>query len=93
MLEPLLTNFTRLDFIIPVGRGQRELTIGDRQTGKSSICLDIVLNQVLAETGPVHCSLGQKSTAVLEIFSVILRRDACFYLSLATAVASLIPVL
>jgi F-type H+-transporting ATPase subunit alpha len=54
--EPLQTGIKAVDAMIPVGRGQRELVIGDRQTGKSTVCIDTILNQKFYDAGkPVFC--------------------------------------
>jgi F-type H+-transporting ATPase subunit alpha len=63
--EPLQTGIKAVDAMIPVGRGQRELVIGDRQTGKSTVCIDTILNQkkILRCRKPVFCiyvAIGQK---------------------------------
>ena len=64
--EPLLTGVTIIDCLVPIGRGQRELIIGDRQTGKTSIAIDTILNQ--KDVVCVYVSIGQKCSSVAKIF-------------------------
>ena len=68
--EPLQTGIKSIDAMIPVGRGQRELVIGDRQTGKTTVCIDTILNQKeFYDAGePVYCvyvAIGQKASQLL----------------------------
>src|SRR5690606_13146920 len=70
--EPLQTGVKAIDAMIPVGRGQRELVIGDRQTGKTTVCIDTILNQKeFYDAGqPVYCiyvAVGQKASTVAAI--------------------------
>jgi F-type H+/Na+-transporting ATPase subunit alpha len=74
--------------MIPIGRGQRELIVGDRQTGKTSIGIDTILNQKYASLLCVYVPIGQKASSILEIFLALVRRDAAFYLSMVIASAS-----
>ena len=69
--EPLQTGIKAIDAMIPIGRGQRELVIGDRQTGKTAICIDTIINQkeFYAAGKPVYCiyvAIGQKASTVAE---------------------------
>ena len=74
--------------MIPIGRGQRELIVGDRQTGKTSIGVDTILNQKYKKVFSMYLPLGQKASSILEVFIALIRKDAIFYLSLLVASAS-----
>lgn len=69
IFEPLLTGITIIDSLVPIGRGQRELIIGDRQTGKTSIGIDTILNQ--SNVVCVYVSIGQKCSGVAQLFRTI----------------------
>merc|ERR1712187_749931 len=73
---------------IPIGRGQRELVVGDRQTGKTSIGVDTILNQKFEKVLCVYVPIGQKASSILEVFLAVVRRDSAYYLSLLIASAS-----
>jgi len=88
VFEPLQTGVLALDAMIPVGRGQRELILGDRQTGKTSLGVDTILNQKSENLFSVYLPLGQKASSILEVFLAFVRRDAIFSLSLLLASAS-----
>jgi F-type H+-transporting ATPase subunit alpha len=88
VFEPLQTGIISIDAMIPIGFGQRELLVGDRQTGKTSICVDTILNQKHASVLCVYVPIGQKAASTLEVFLSLVRRDAVFYLSLVIASAS-----
>ena len=68
VFEPLQTGLIAIDSMVPIGRGQRELIVGDRQTGKTSIGVDSILNQKFESVLLVYILIGQKSSAVLEVF-------------------------
>ncbi|WP_347373659.1 F0F1 ATP synthase subunit alpha [Aequorivita sp. Q41] len=91
--EPLQTGIKSIDAMIPVGRGQRELVIGDRQTGKSTVCLDTILNQKeFYDAGqPVYCiyvAIGQKASTVANIANVLEEKGAMAYTTIVAANAS-----
>ena len=65
--KPLLTGITTIDAIIPIGRGQRELIIGDRQTGKTAIAIDTILNQKDQDVYCIYVAIGQKNSTVAQI--------------------------
>lgn len=88
VFEPLQTGILSIDAMVPVGRGQRELIIGDRQTGKTSIGIDTILNQKQEGVLSVYLPIGQKASSVLEVFTAIATRDALSNLSLLVASAS-----
>jgi len=91
--EPLQTGIKAIDAMIPIGRGQRELIIGDRQTGKTSICLDTIINQrANYEAGnPVYCiyvAIGQKGSTVAQIARILEEKGAMPYTIIVAANAS-----
>jgi len=88
VFEPLQTGLLVIDSIIPVGRGQRELIVGDRGLGKTSIGLDTILNQKHEKVFCVYSAIGQKATSVLDVFQALVRFDAVFYLSIVVSSSS-----
>lgn len=76
---PLQTGIKVIDALIPIGRGQRELIVGDRQTGKSAIALDTIINQHDKNVICVYCAIGQKSSDVAKFISKLEERDALKY--------------
>lgn len=91
--EPLQTGIKSIDAMIPVGRGQRELVIGDRQTGKSTVCIDTIINQKeFYDAGqPVYCiyvAVGQKASTVANIAQVLEEKGALAYTTIVAANAS-----
>ena len=91
--EPLQTGIKSVDAMIPVGRGQRELVIGDRQTGKTTVCIDTILNQKeFYEAGePVYCiyvAIGQKASTVAGIAKTLEDKGAMAYTTIVAANAS-----
>lgn len=91
--EPMQTGIKSIDAMIPVGRGQRELVIGDRQTGKSTVCIDTILNQKeFYDAGePVYCiyvAIGQKASNVALIANVLEEAGALAYTTIVAANAS-----
>jgi F-type H+/Na+-transporting ATPase subunit alpha len=73
---PLQTGVKVVDALIPVGRGQRELIMGDRQTGKTAIALDAILNQVGGDVLCVYCAIGQRAAGVARVISLLRERGA-----------------
>merc|ERR1712129_99236 len=69
--EPVQTGITAIDSMIPIGRGQRELIIGDRQTGKSSVAIDTIINQKTENVVCVYVGIGQKASTVAQIVNVL----------------------
>ncbi len=91
--EPLQTGIKSIDAMIPIGRGQRELVIGDRQTGKTTVCIDTILNQKeFYDAGePVYCiyvAVGQKASTVATIAKVLEDKGALAYTTIVAANAS-----
>ena len=91
--EPLQTGIKSIDAMIPVGKGQRELVIGDRQTGKTTVCIDTILNQKeFYDAGePVYCiyvAIGQKASTVAGIAKTLEDKGALVYTTIVAANAS-----
>lgn len=86
--EPLQTGITAIDAMIPVGRGQRELIIGDRQTGKTAIAIDTILNQSSENVVCVYVAVGQKASSVAQIVDVLRERGALEYTIVVAANAN-----
>lgn len=76
---PLQTGLKVIDALIPIGRGQRELILGDRQTGKTAIALDTILNQRDKDVVCVYCAIGQRAAAVAKAVAVLRERGALEY--------------
>jgi F-type H+-transporting ATPase subunit alpha len=88
--EPLHTGLKAIDSMIPIGRGQRELVIGDRQTGKTALLVDTIINQKSADP-PVHCiyvAIGQKQSTVAQVIKVLEEHGAMGYTTIVSATAS-----
>ncbi|CAN5769714.1 alternate F1F0 ATPase, F1 subunit alpha [soil metagenome] len=77
--EPLQTGIKVIDAIIPIGRGQRELILGDRQTGKTAIALDTILNQRDQNVVCVYCAIGQRASAVAKAVAILREKGALEY--------------
>ncbi|MEQ9549978.1 MAG: F0F1 ATP synthase subunit alpha [Coleofasciculus sp. G3-WIS-01] len=86
--EPLQTGITAIDAMIPVGRGQRELIIGDRQTGKTAIAIDTILNQKEEDVICVYVAVGQKASTVVQVVGALEERGALDYTVIVAANAS-----
>merc|ERR1712151_1273334 len=85
--EPLQTGIISVDAIIPVGRGQRELIIGDRQTGKTAIAIDTILNQKGKDVVCVYVAIGQKASSVAQVINTLKERGAIDYSIIVVATA------
>ena len=85
--EPLQTGLVSVDSIIPVGRGQRELIIGDRQTGKTAVAVDTILNQKGQKVVCVYVAIGQKASSVAQVVNTLKDRDALGYTIIVAATA------
>ncbi|TLG77096.1 F0F1 ATP synthase subunit alpha [Culicoidibacter larvae] len=85
---PLQTGIKAIDSMIPIGRGQRELIIGDRQTGKTSIAIDTILNQKDQDVYCVYVAIGQKNSSVAKVFSQLKKAGAMDYTVIVSAGAS-----
>jgi F-type H+-transporting ATPase subunit alpha len=86
--EPMQTGITAIDAMIPIGRGQRELIIGDRQTGKTAIAIDTILNQATEDVICVYVAIGQKASSVAQIVDILRERGALDYTVVVAANAS-----
>ena len=86
--EPLQTGITAIDSMIPIGRGQRELIIGDRQTGKTSIALDTIINQKGEECICVYVAIGQKAASIAQAVTTLKERNALDYTVIVAASAN-----
>ncbi len=97
--EPLQTGITAVDAMIPIGRGQRELIIGDRQTGKTAVAVDTIINQKYTHTEeakalgikPVYCiyvAIGQKSSTIAQVVAKLHEQNAMEYTTVVSAAAS-----
>lgn len=76
---PLQTGIKVVDAIVPIGRGQRELILGDRQTGKTAIAIDAILNQKDQQVLCIYCSIGQRASSVAKVYADLLSRGAMDY--------------
>nr|YP_009332940.1 ATP synthase CF1 alpha subunit [Membranoptera tenuis]AKL79196.1 ATP synthase CF1 alpha subunit [Membranoptera tenuis] len=83
--EPLQTGITAIDAMIPIGRGQRELIIGDRQTGKTAVALDTIINQKGQDVICVYVAIGQKASSVAQVVSVLEEKGALDYTIIVAA--------
>lgn len=85
---PLQTGIKAIDSMIPIGRGQRELIIGDRQTGKTEIAIDTIINQKNTDVICIYVAIGQKNTSVVSLVSELTRAGAMDYTIVVSASAS-----
>ena len=86
--QPLQTGIKAIDSMIPIGRGQRELIIGDRQTGKTAICLDTIINQKGTGVVCVYVAIGQKRSTVAQVAETLAKNGAMDYTCIVAATAS-----
>jgi len=94
--EPMTTGLKAVDSLIPIGRGQRELIIGDRQTGKTAIAIDTILNQKAVNATPdksthlycIYVAVGQKRSTVAQLFEILRKNDCLKYTTIVAATAS-----
>ena len=86
--EPLQTGILAIDSMFPIGKGQRELIIGDRQTGKTSIAIDAMLNQKGKDVICIYVAIGQKASTVAKIVNTLTKNDAMDYSIIVSATAS-----
>jgi len=86
--EPLQTGIKAIDSMIPIGRGQRELIIGDRQTGKTTIAIDTILNQKGQDVICIYVAIGQKASTVAGVVDVLEKHGAMEYSIVVSATAS-----
>ncbi|HMZ23021.1 MAG TPA: F0F1 ATP synthase subunit alpha, partial [Blastocatellia bacterium] len=86
--EPMQTGLKAIDGMVPIGRGQRELIIGDRQTGKTAVAIDTIINQRGKDVICVYVAIGQKASTVAQVQTTLERNDAMGYTIIVTASAS-----
>ncbi len=86
--EPLQTGLKAIDSLIPIGRGQRELIIGDRQTGKTAIAVDTIINQKGGDVKCIYVAIGQKRSTVAQVAERLQRAGAMEYTTIVAATAS-----
>ncbi|MDY7020329.1 MAG: F0F1 ATP synthase subunit alpha [Cyanobacteriota bacterium] len=86
--EPMQTGITAIDAMIPIGRGQRELIIGDRQTGKTAIAIDTIINQKSEDVVCVYVAVGQKASTVAQVAGTLADKGALDYTVIVAANAS-----
>jgi F-type H+-transporting ATPase subunit alpha len=91
VVVPLQTGLLVIDAMIPIGRGQRELILGDRQTGKSAIAIDTILNQRGKSVLCVYCAIGQRAAAVAKVVARLRERGAMDYTVVVVAEANEAP--
>ena len=86
--EPLQTGIKAIDSMVPIGRGQRELIIGDRQTGKTAIAIDTIINQKGQNVKCIYVAIGQKASTVAQIVEKLKQHGAMEYTTIVAATAS-----
>jgi F-type H+-transporting ATPase subunit alpha len=86
--EPMATGLKAIDSMIPIGRGQRELIIGDRQTGKTAVALDTIINNAKNNLVCVYCAIGQKRSSVAQVVKTLEEYGAMDYTVVVAATAS-----
>jgi len=83
--RPLQTGMKAIDALIPIGRGQRELIVGDRQTGKTTVAVDTILNQRAGDVVCIYCAIGQRGTAVARVVDTLREAGALAYTTVVVA--------
>ncbi len=86
--EPMTTGLKAIDSMIPIGRGQRELIIGDRQTGKTAVVLDTIINSAKNDLICIYCAVGQKRSSVAQVVQTLTDHGAMAYTVVVAATAS-----
>src|SRR3984893_11752399 len=86
--EPMATGIKAIDTMIPIGRGQRELLIGDRQTGKTAIALDTIINSAKNNLICIYCAVGQKRSSVAQVVQTLEEHGAMAYTIVVAATAT-----
>src|SRR5438045_1211910 len=86
--EPMATGLKAIDSMIPIGRGQRELIIGDRQTGKTAIAIDTIINNKGNDLICIYCAIGQKRSSIAQVVKILTDYDAMDYTIVVAASAS-----
>src|SRR3954454_1590165 len=86
--DPLQTGLKAIDAMVPIGRGQRELIIGDRQTGKTAVAIDTIINQKGKGLACIYVAIGQKRAQVAQIVGILEKYGAMEYTTVVAATAS-----
>jgi len=86
--QPLQTGIKAIDSMIPIGKGQRELIIGDRQTGKTAIAIDTIINQAAEDVICIYVAIGQKKSTIAQLVQTLELKDAMKYTIIVSATAS-----
>ena len=86
--EPMATGLKAIDAMIPIGRGQRELIIGDRQTGKTAVLLDTIINNAKNDLICIYCAIGQKRSSIAQVVQTLTERGAMGHTIIVAASAS-----
>ncbi len=86
--EPMMTGLKAIDSMIPIGRGQRELIIGDRQTGKTAIAIDAIINQKDTDVFCIYVAVGQKASSVARVVEILNQHGAMEYTTVVSATAN-----
>ncbi len=86
--KPLQTGIKVIDALIPIGRGQRELILGDRQTGKTAVAVDTIINQADKDVLCIYCAIGQRGSSVARVVAELERNQAMRYTTVVVAGAS-----
>src|SRR5262250_366807 len=86
--EPMQTGLKAIDGMVPIGRGQRELIIGDRQTGKTAVAVDTIINQKDTGVVCIYCAIGQKQSTVAQVVDKLRESGAMDYTTIVAATAS-----
>ena len=101
MNEPMQTGIKAVDSLVPIGRGQRELIIGDRQTGKTAVAIDAIINQKRFNSGNedkkklycVYVAVGQKRSTVAQLVKRLEDAGEFFFLCVCVCVCTAIPII
>src|SRR5690606_8067948 len=88
VFEPLQTGLKAIDSMVPIGRGQRELIIGDRQTGKTALAVDTIINQKGQDVICIYVAIGQKASTVAGVVETLEKHGAMDYSIVVSATAS-----
>ncbi len=91
--QPLETGILSIDSMFPIGKGQRELIIGDRQTGKTTIAIDTIINQKGKNVHCIYVAIGQKNSSISQLVKTLESHDAMKYTTIVSASASDLPAL
>jgi F-type H+-transporting ATPase subunit alpha len=86
--EPMMTGLKAIDSMVPIGRGQRELIIGDRQTGKTAVAIDTIINQKDTDLYCIYVAVGQKSSTIAQVVSLLEEQGAMEYTIVVAATAA-----